>query len=113
MTKKEVTTLKLSTVKTGSGRIKKPLDVNVEMLKHFDLYKRNQEASQNNQYELAMKWIFTLLCLDFQSLPPAARNNPFPLLFQLLYVSKRSSTVLSSIKTTSSNIKLKNLQLDA
>ena len=55
VTKKEVTTLKLSTVKTRSSRIKKPLDVNVEMLKHFDLYKRNQEASQNNQYELAMK----------------------------------------------------------
>ena len=55
VTKKEVTTLKLSTVKTGSGRIQKPLDVNMEMLKYFDLYKRNQEASQNNQYELAMK----------------------------------------------------------
>jgi hypothetical protein len=50
MESKSVTTLKLSTVK--SGRIKKPTDVGAIMTRNLELFKRALETRQNNQFEL-------------------------------------------------------------
>jgi hypothetical protein len=47
-----VTTLKVSTVKSGSGRVKKHTDVGAMMTQNLDLFKRALEQRQNNQFEL-------------------------------------------------------------
>ena len=48
-----VTTLKLSTTKSGSARVKKPTDVAGIMTKNLEYFKRALEQRQNNQFELA------------------------------------------------------------
>jgi hypothetical protein len=51
----QVTTLKLSTTKTGSGRIKKPLDVNAQVIKNMEYFQRTFEAKHNNKWEMSMQ----------------------------------------------------------
>ena len=50
-----VTTLKVSTIKSGvgSGRVKKPTDVAAMRIKNLEYFKRALEQRQNNQFELA------------------------------------------------------------
>jgi hypothetical protein len=50
-----VTTLKVSTTKSGGGggRVKKPTDVAALMTKNLEYFKRALEQRQNNQFELA------------------------------------------------------------
>ena len=45
-------TLKLSTVKSGTARVKKPTDSAAIMLENLAIFKRQVEATQNNQFEL-------------------------------------------------------------
>ena len=47
-----VTTLKLSTFKSGTARVKKPTDSAAIMLENLAIFKRQVEATQNNQFEL-------------------------------------------------------------
>ena len=54
-----VTTLKVSTIKSGvgSGRVKKPTDVAAMRIKNLEYFKRALEQRQNNQFELNIKFI--------------------------------------------------------
>jgi hypothetical protein len=45
----QVTTLKPSTNNTGNGRIKKPLDVNAQVIKNIEYFKRAFETKHNNK----------------------------------------------------------------
>jgi hypothetical protein len=61
----QVTTLKLSTTNTGSGRIKKPLDVNAQVIKNMEYFQRAFEGKHNNKWEMSMQHI---IILDFMLL---------------------------------------------
>jgi hypothetical protein len=55
-----VTTLKFSTTNTGSGRIKKPLDVKAQVIKNMEYFQRAFEGKHNNKWEMSMQNILSL-----------------------------------------------------